>query len=244
MKPTVKSSVKPTVKQCNICGSSKFKDLPGRMGALCEHCGSYERTRLMKMQIERLFPGLPANLRILHIAPEYGLSKWLSSRFPNYLAADIDLVRYAHIPNLIQIDLCHPRFHENLGFFDLVLHSHVIEHLPCNYTVALLKLHKMIKPGGYHLFSVPIYGKYFDESLEQLDPTVAEQRFGQFDHVRRFSSVDIHRTIGAIFKLPDTPSLLNEFDAQMLEAANIPPECWTRWTGHHVFCVKDTDVLV
>lgn len=229
---------------CPVCNGSEFIEINSRHNGLCVKCGSYERTRLMKMHIDRLYGESLSDIRVLHIAPEYGLSAWLSKSAKLYQAVDIDLRRYAHIQNVVQVDLCDPKFASILDSFDLILHSHVIEHLPCNYTTALLRLHSLLKPGGYHLFSVPIYGNYFDESFEKLDPEAAEKRFGQFDHCRRFSPIDIKDTIGSIFSIPKNPSLLDFFTEQDLIAANIPKENWKSWSGDYVFCVRSDQSLV
>ena len=117
----------PDMVACNICGSPDFTDVNGRKGVLCARCGSYERTRLMKMFIEAL--PLKRSARVLHLAPERGLSEWLRGRFQQYVPADYDLPRYSHIPGMRRIDLCQ-REYSLEGRFDLILHSHVIEHLP------------------------------------------------------------------------------------------------------------------
>ena len=161
--------------RCNICGSETFKDVGKRKGVLCAQCGSYERTRLMMMMIEKR--DLAKNARILHLAPEFGLYKALAPKAAEYVTADIDLERYAHIPGIQHLDLCDADAIGQLGTFDLILHSHVIEHLPCNYTAVLLHLHRLLNPGGFHLFSVPIYGAHYEEDLKALEPEHAEQRF-------------------------------------------------------------------
>ncbi|HEY0662667.1 MAG TPA: methyltransferase domain-containing protein [Lysobacter sp.] len=195
----------------------------------------------MKMYIEAL--GLGSEARVLHLAPERGLSVWLRSRFTDYVAADYDLPRYSHIPGIIKVDLCQ-RDYGLPGKFDLILHSHVIEHLPCNYAVVLIRLHRHLTRDGRHLFSVPIYGSSYEESLAPLTPEVATQRFGQFDHVRRFSARDIGNTIGSVFDIPETYQLRDRFSEQQLRAAHIPEDAWSGYSGHSVFCLSPDDLLV
>lgn len=234
-------SGEPVTASCNICGSSEFTDVNQRKGVLCARCGSYERTRLMKLFIEALSPS--PKTRVLHLAPERGLSVWLRERFRNYVAADYDLPRYSHIPGIIRIDLCQ-RDYGLSGKFDLILHSHVIEHLPINYAVVLIRLHKMLSRDGRHLFSIPIYGASYEESLAPLRGEEATRRFGQFDHVRRFSPVDICSTIGSVFDIPENYDLLKYFSEAQLRAASVPEDAWRGYTGHSVFCLKPGDLLV
>ncbi|WP_181902708.1 methyltransferase domain-containing protein [Lysobacter soli] len=195
----------------------------------------------MKLHIDAL--DLPSSARVMHFAPERGLSVWLREKFSNYVAGDYDLERYSHIPGMLKVDLCQ-RDYQLPGPFDLILHSHVIEHLPCNYTAVLLKLHKLLTPGGRHLFSIPVYGRSYEESLASLSHEEATSRFGQFDHVRRFSAADIDRTIGAIFDLPREYRLTDSFSAQVLRAAQIPEDAWQGYTGHSVFSFRREDLII
>lgn len=219
--------------QCNLCGSTEFRDVNGRAKALCGSCGSYERTRLVKLYVDQL--DLPPTARVLHLAPEWGLYRALRARFADYVAADYDLHRYRHIEDIRRIDLTDFESYASLGRFDLVIHNHVIEHLPCNYTAVLIRLHKLLTPRGHHLFSVPIYGSSFEETLATISSDEAARRFGQFDHVRRFSAVDLQATLGAIFEFPREYRALDRFDADALRDANVPELAWTGYSGHSVF---------
>lgn len=222
--------------KCNICGGEQFKDVNGRHGVLCVRCGSYPRNRMMKLYIDRL--ELAGDARVLHLAPERGLMKAIRERWSSYVPADFDVVRYRNVPGLRRFDLTDLDAYAELGAFDLVLHSHVIEHLPCNYTAVLVKLHKLLRPGGYHLFSVPIHGKAYEESFEALAPEEATRRFGQFDHVRRFAASDISRTLGAVFDLGAHEHPLACFGEAVLAEANIPRENWNAFTGATVFQLR------
>tara|TARA_R110001606_G_C15230318_1_gene635016 strand:- start:204 stop:794 length:591 start_codon:yes stop_codon:yes gene_type:complete len=180
-----------------------------------------------------------AGASILHLAPERGLYAHLSQIAENYVTGDIDLDRYSHIPSIHKVDLCDVSTFTELGRFDFIIHSHVIEHVPCNYTAVLVNLHRLLKPGGIHMFAMPIYGSAFEEDLGHISEAEKERRFGQFDHCRRFSAVDLHRTIGAIFTLPQKYNLLDHFSESTLDAANIPPVAREGYTGHSVFQISD-----
>lgn len=227
---------------CNVCGSEEIREFNGRPNAFCGACGSYERTRVLKMFIDK--NGVSSSHRVLHIAPEHGLSKYLKSKTSNYVPIDFDKSRYSHIPELYEFDLCDFSRYGELGSFDMIIHSHVIEHVKCNYSAVLLKLNALLKPGGRHLFCIPIYGRGFEEDLCVPVGEEAERRFGQDDHVRRFSKDDIHQTLGALFKLPEDYNLLDHFSEADLQNAAIPEIGWTGFTGATVFNFGLEDRLV
>lgn len=224
--------------KCNLCGSVEFRDVGQRENAMCKTCGSYERTRLMQLYIKR--HGLRRDMRVLHFAPERGLHDWLRSQIDDYVTADFDLDRYAHIPGIQHVDLTDPASYGRFGSFDLIVHNHVIEHIPYNYSALLLGLHRMLRPKGVQAFSVPIYGAFYTEHFGPLTPEEATQRFGQFDHIRRFSPKDIDRTIGALFRLGDS-DLIADFGAEVLQGINFPETSWLGWHGHSVFWLADSD---
>lgn len=217
--------------KCNLCGSTQFKDVNTRKGVLCAKCGAYERTRLMQLYIERF--GLTRATRILHFAPETGLSRWLEGRVDSYVKADFDVARYNHLPDVQFVDLTNPASYERFGTFDLILHNHVIEHIPYNYSALLLRLHRMLRPGGVQGFSVPIYGAHYSEHWGPMSEAEATTRFGQFDHIRRFSPVDLARTLGALFDLKE-PDLAATFGAARLREINFPEDAWSGWNGNSI----------
>jgi phosphoglycolate phosphatase len=225
---------------CKLCGSTEFKDVNKRTKVQCARCGSYERTRLMQLFLER--HGVRNDMRVLHFAPETGLYRWTKPRVAEYICADFDLERYKHIPNIQFVDLMDTKSYDRFGTFDVILHSHVIEHIPYNYSALLLRLHKMLRPGGLHAFSVPIYGSCYGEHWGPMSNEEATTRYGQFDHIRRFSPADIERSIGALFRL-ETPDLEKTFGTAVLEEANIPKEFWSGWNGTSVFCLRPEDCL-
>jgi SAM-dependent methyltransferase len=230
------------IKKCNICGCLEFRDMGQRKDALCAKCGSYERTRVMKMFLERN-PSLEG-ASIFHIAPERGLYSYLTQVASNYVTGDIDLERYSHIPSIHQIDLCNPDTFMHLGEFDFIIHSHVLEHVPCNYSAVLINLHRLLKRGGTHMFAFPIYGSAYEEDLSDLTEAERERRFGQFDHCRRFSPADLKQTLGAVFDFPEKYDLREHFPDSVLDEANIPEIARTGYSGHSVFRISKSDLRV
>lgn len=223
--------------RCNLCGCEDFRDMGNRKNCICTKCGSYERTRVMKLFLDAYSHLEGAS--IFHLAPERGLFAHLSEIAGEYVTGDIDLERYSHIPAIHRVDLCEPETFRNLGRFDLIIHSHVIEHVPCNYTAVLINLHRLLKPGGIHMFAMPIYGSAFEEDLREMSEAEKERRFGQYDHCRKFSPVDLDRTLGAIFPIPHEYNLLNHFSESTLDEANIPSIARQGYTGHSVFRIPD-----
>jgi phosphoglycolate phosphatase len=192
----------------------------------------------MKLYIEH--HGIQRNTRVLHFAPESGLFQWLRQNVDDYVTADFDIVRYSHISQIKHVDLTNPESYGQFGLFDLILHNHVIEHIPYNYSALLLRLHRMLRPGGVQAFSIPIYGAFYAEHWGPLSPEEATQRFGQFDHIRRFSPKDIDRTIGAFFELRQ-PDLASVFGIEKLREINYPEADWASWTGNSIFWLDDKD---
>jgi phosphoglycolate phosphatase len=218
--------------RCNVCGHDAFVDFNRRPNVRCPRCGSLERTRLLMLHLERF--DLRPSMRVLHLAPEGGLANALSGRVGEYVPADFDVERYRHIPGVRPIDLTRPASYEAFGRFDLIIHLHVIEHIPYNYSALLLRLHRMLTPTGVHAFGFPIYGGFYTEHWGPLTGEEATARFGQFDHVRRLSAPDIDRSVGAIFDIRE-PDYEAAFGAEALRDANVPDAAWRGWTGHSIF---------
>jgi len=229
---------------CNVCGGATFLDMNKREKVRCSKCGSLERTRVIKLTLDDL--GFPEpGMRVLHLAPEGGLANHLKSRVgeANYDARDIDVERYAHV-KVSYFDLVKDADKLPSEQFDLIIHSHVIEHLPCNVTAILYHLHRSLTKRGVHVFSFPIYGAYYEESLFPLSEEERHRRFGQFDHVRKFGVEDIGLTLGMIFRLPEQYDLTGRFTKNALRSANVPEEAWRGFTGHSVFAMRKDDLLL
>lgn len=135
---------------------------------------------------------IKAGIRVLHIAPEAGLRHRLYQILgDNYHACDFDIERYDNkISPLYPIDLCHDiqRFPSNI--FDVIIHNHVIEHLPVPLAGVFWHLQRILKPGGHHFFTIPIVKGWTTEDINESDPQVRTQRFLQHDHYRLFGTED------------------------------------------------------
>lgn len=230
---------------CNICGCATLITRPTAGGALCAECRSDGRTRLMwLMMADRglLRPGL----RVLHIAPERALAPRLAALHgEGYEPVDLQPEDYDHVPGIRRFDLVGDAAALPSRRYDLILHSHVMEHVPGNVSAILFHLHRALADDGTHLCCIPVMrNRSYAEDLGPIDPAEAEARFGQNDHVRRFGANDIQRTLGMIFALPETYDLVSRFGSDLLTRHAIPEIAWRGWSAQSVLALAKRDLLL
>lgn len=192
---------------CELCGSSVrgFRDHgPGfevldrrrvvggmkREDDRCPVCHACDRTRLMKLYLERHAGVGSRPVSLLHVAPDLGLYRWLSSQpLLTYVGSDIDAERYRHIEFMKSADLTDLPFAS--ATFDIVVCSHVLEHVPDD-AAAMAEIRRVLVPGGRAMLLVPLAtdGEGTDEDPEIEDPAERERHFGQWDHVRLYGKQD------------------------------------------------------
>lgn len=231
--------------RCNICGSTQFVARQQRGHVQCAGCGSNERARLLWLMLEThglLRPGL----RVLHFAPERALAERLHAIYGDgYDPVDFDPAGYLHVPNIRKIDLIEDAAKLPSGHYDVIIHSHVMEHISCNITAILYHLHRSLKPDGKQVCCVPISRDgYYAEDLGPIGAEDAAARFGQEDHVRSFGRHDIQRTLGMIFRLPQDYDLTRDFDEATLVGCNIPRVNWRGWSPNSVLVLGKDDLLL
>lgn len=148
--------------------------------------------------------GLPrAGHHVLHIAPERGLRDKLKS-LPglHYVAGDKHEPGYSYPPDTMDLDVTVLPFGNDQ--FDVVLCSHVLEHVPDDRK-AMRELHRVLKPGGTGIILVPIErgraATYEDPSI--TDPAERKKVYGQFDHVRIYGSDYTERLRDAGFSVEE-----------------------------------------
>ena len=152
--------------RCNICGGTAFTDMPKRPSVRCAGCGSLERTRVAALHVTEHLRPAPGS-RILHFAPERGLSAMLREiGGGHYRAVDIDPSRYPGL-GVERFDLCTDVFDLARDHYDLIVHNHVLEHVECNYTAVLIRLAHALGDRGTMRFSLPILpGAPTDELID------------------------------------------------------------------------------
>jgi SAM-dependent methyltransferase len=225
--------------QCPICRSERFLDFNGRSNARCASCLSVERNRLLWMILDR-FEIFRPGIRVFHVAPELPFIRRFSELLgEDYHACDFDPGRYASRYTTVRpIDLCIDLVKLPSRSFDLILHSHVLEHVRCNPKDVLGELERLLAPGGHHFLSVPVIGAYTREDMSD-SPTPEERakRFGQSDHYRVFGSIDFHEVLDSVWGKREKHNIEPRelFSAEELERAAIAPEAWSGLSSHTVF---------
>ena len=179
---------------CPVCGNTScfmpFGD-PPRLKALCPHCGSLERHRLLWLFWKKkttLFD--KTSKKILHIAAEGCFESRLKNEFndnyPNYLTADL------YDPKaMVKMDITDIYYPDES--FDIVICNHVLEHVPDDIK-AMKEFYRVLKKNGWAILIVPM--KDMDKTYEDFSITTEAGRleaFGQSDHVRKYGRDYIDR---------------------------------------------------
>lgn len=209
-----------------MCGGEEFVGFNARKNAACKICGSLERTRLLWLYLKHY--DIDNKTKILHIAPERSLFTILSkfTLEENYTTADLFPDKYRHFDkNCKRIDLCRLDCEES-NYYDFIIHSHVMEHVPCNIAYPLFHLHRMLKDTGRHICIIPFLSGKYDEAFQDLSDEERTIRFGQNDHVRRFGKTDLEKHIGSIINLPKDFDATRNFSEKLLTKSNIPSHLW------------------
>jgi SAM-dependent methyltransferase len=175
--------------ECPICKHHYKKFLPyGRINprpnALCPHCLSLERHRLIWLFLERETNFFKLQLSVLHIAPEPCFIKPFAKQHgEKYVTGDIESPLAK-----VKMDIHTMPFEDNQ--FDVVLCNHVLEHV-ANDIQAMQEICRVLKPGGWSILQVPFFRPIPEVTIE--DPSITDRRerekaFGQDDHVRKYGN--------------------------------------------------------
>lgn len=234
--------------QCNLCNGTEFVDTRRRKNSKCSSCLSVERTRLFWMYLKKSGV-LAAGKRVLHFAPEVGLAQQISAivGVQNYFPVDFEPRIYSQVPGVKKFDMTtdFPKLQSNS--FDLVLHIHVLEHIPCNIAYLLFHLHRILRPGGTHAFVIPIAGNGWEECFDASQSTEERVlRFGQSDHLRRFGRRNIEQSLGCIVDIKRYLDFdaTREFPTTQLAEANITQRLWTGLSGATPILLGKDDYLL
>lgn len=225
---------------CNFCGGTGFQDMNGRPKVRCEGCGSLERTRIL-LEVLKAALTIRPGLSILHIAPEECLTRFFKA-LPavDYQAVDLCPELYLHT-RVRRMDLVSEAEQLPTGRYDLILHSHVMEHVPSNVSSILLHLHRALKPDGLQIFAIPIFRGSYEECLGDIGDAERSRRFHQNDHVRRFGADDILLTLGKLFQIQEAYDLHAQFPQIDLARINVPASAAKGYSSNSVFCLRKKD---
>jgi len=189
----------PRIVECNVCGweGKHFGSNRWHKLSICWNCWSEVRHRLI---IETLshrellsFQKLVEGKDVLHFAPERKVGNIIKKYAHNYVTADIN-------PKGVDLridisDMVGIPSHE----FDLIVVCEILEHVN-NDKRALEEIHRVLRPEGYAILTVPQ-----DDSLEVTyeDASITtdngrERAFGQSDHLRLYGKnfQDILENVG------------------------------------------------
>ena len=172
---------------CPVCSHSFRKFLPygrinTRQNALCPHCLSLERHRLIWLFLKEKTDFFRRPQRILHIAPEgCFIRPFEDMHGADYITADIESPLAK-----VKMDIHSIPFGEHA--FDMVICNHVLEHVRDDIA-AVREISRILKPGGLAVLQVPFFRPILEVTVE--DPSVTDKRereklYGQDDHVRRY----------------------------------------------------------
>ena len=164
---------------CPCCGAHlrRFARFHGE-SEQCPHCESLRRHRALLLYLRDELRVASTGGRVLHFAPEPSLQRWVASLDAvSYVSVDLE----SPLAD-VRADITKLPFEDDS--FDLVICSHVLEHVPDDRT-AIAELFRVVRPRGTAVIQVP--AAEVDETLEDpsvTDPAEREQLFGQYDHVR------------------------------------------------------------
>ncbi len=177
-----------TERTCPICGfEGRFRPLGlyyVRPDALCPSCDSLERHRQLALHIEDNPHLFSPEKNVLHFAPEPSIKNLIKQRVKHYTTTDLYSEDVDKAWNIEDIDC-------DDNSFDVVLCSHVLEHVETNK--ALAEIHRILRPNGLALLMVPI--------CEGLDETYTDESIvTEHDRWTHFQQKDHTRVFGRDFR--------------------------------------------
>ena len=184
--PIVGLAYKGRGRECPICGSHYRRFMPygyvtSREDALCPHCLSLERHRMIWLWLRECSTLFDSRPRLLHIAPEVSLMRHFKRLYrgtENYITADLEspLADMHFDVQDIPLKDCS---------VDVVICNHLMEHVEDDRR-AMSELYRILKPGGWGIVLVPEDRSrattFEDDSI--TNPEERTRIFGQYDHRR------------------------------------------------------------
>ena len=184
--PVMGLAYKGRGRECPICGSRYRRFMPygyvtSREDALCPHCLSLERHRLIWLWIHNNTNLESLRPRLLHIAPEVALMRKFRELYrgtDSYITADLESPLAAMHFDVQQTPI-------DDAVIDVVICNHLFEHVEDD-RCAMRELYRVMRPGGWGIMMVPEdRGRattFEDDSI--TDSKERTRLFGQYDHRR------------------------------------------------------------
>jgi hypothetical protein len=188
-------AMRGTAVRCPCCEGSFRRMVRSRWPgeARCPRCGSFGRHRLLALLLGDPARGwLAPGARVLHFAPERALEPALRRiGHVAYLTADL------YAPADLQLDITTMQLPD--ASFDILVCSHILEHVPDDRT-AMREMLRVLRPGGLAIVLVPLDGHGTTrEDAAVRSPLARHLAFGKHDHVRRYGRDVVQRLEDAGF---------------------------------------------
>lgn len=209
--------------ECPVCKHSFRKFLPygytkqtGRNNALCPHCLSLERHRLMYLYLKEKTDFFTKDLKVLHIAPEQCFYKrFRAMENLDYTTGDLE----SPIAD-VHFDVQAIPFADET--YDVVICNHVLEHVDDD-AQAMSEIYRILRPKGFAILQVPQNTEsektYEDPTI--TDPLEREKHFLQKDHVRLYGLDYAERLSSIGFKVT-ADTYANNFSEERAKRFGLP----------------------
>lgn len=226
---------------CNICGSfqlTSFGTVP-RENAMCKTCGSLERHRAMYHVLNDknfLRPELKGNKRCLQLAPEKVTYNYIYPIFGSgYITSDLTPKRYPHA-KCLKFALPDDFSRIPDEYFYLILHNHVLEHIPGKFTEHIDEFYRILEKDGAMVFTIPdeYIMKGIVKSVEGGEHLPSDE-----ERLKKFGQGDHYKSLGLDF----IEYLKTTFSTVELLADRRSPDCQELMDKHNArgivfFCQK------
>ncbi|MDY3741271.1 MAG: ATP-binding cassette domain-containing protein [Selenomonadaceae bacterium] len=163
----------------------------------CPHCGAADRDRAYAVWMDRCLPK-DRLFKILDIAPSVPLQRFIKRTFPkaDYKTGDLFMEGVDYKLDIMNM---HQLADNSIDFF---VCSHVLEHVRDDIQ-AMKELHRVLSPNGCGILVVPIdlLQEEIDEDPDCTDISERWRRFGQDDHIRKYSRQGYRDRLNSVFNV-------------------------------------------
>jgi len=151
----------------------------------CPFCLSSDRERLYLIFLDKYLADNSRQYSILDFAPNAAFSKAIKAYGHRYTSTDLFRTDVD-----IQLDVCDMKEIEN-ETFDLIVCSHVLEHVP-DPDKGMREIHRIMRPTGKAIIMVPLFWDVESTTEDKRHNTdeLRLRHYGQDDHVRLFARTD------------------------------------------------------